>query len=101
MDIVPLYKRVIGLDVHQAQITGRAITEQPDGSVTYERREFGGFKRDRKALSEWARSVSPDVVANLGFSPRIALEIDGVSAILDVVDLRLIRQTIEASLKTA
>ncbi|MHB1201389.1 MAG: hypothetical protein ACYCZ6_17930 [Polaromonas sp.] len=38
MDIVPIYKRVIGLDVHQAQITGCAITEQPDGSVTYERR---------------------------------------------------------------
>ena len=33
MDIVPIYKRVIGLDVHQAQITGCAITEQPDGSV--------------------------------------------------------------------
>ena len=43
MDIVPIYKRVIGLDVHQAKITGRAITEQPEGSVTYERREFGGF----------------------------------------------------------
>ena len=34
MDIVPIYKRVIGLDVHQAQITGCAITEQADGSVT-------------------------------------------------------------------
>ena len=45
MDIVPVYKRVTGLDVHQAQITGCAITGQPDGSVTYERREFGGFKR--------------------------------------------------------
>ena len=62
MDIVPIYKRVIGLDVHQAQITGRVITEQPDGSVTHERREFGGFKRDRKALAEWARSIAPDVV---------------------------------------
>ena len=62
MDIVPIYKRVIGLDVHQAQITGCAITEQADGSVTYERREFGGFKRDRKALAEWARAIGPDVV---------------------------------------
>ncbi len=62
MDIVPIYKRVIGLDVHQAQITGCAITELPDGSVTYERREFGGFKRDRKALAEWARATGPDVV---------------------------------------
>lgn len=62
MDIVPIYKRVIGLDVHQAQITGCAIVEHPDGSVTYERREFGGFKRDRKALAEWAHAIGPDVV---------------------------------------
>ena len=52
MDITPIYKRVIGLDVHKAQITGCAIIELPDGSVTHERREFGGFKRDRKALAE-------------------------------------------------
>ena len=38
MDIAPIYKRVIGLDVHQAQITGCAIMEQSDGSVIYERR---------------------------------------------------------------
>ena len=44
MDIVPIYKRVIGLDVHRAQITGCAIIDQPDGSVTYEQREFGCFK---------------------------------------------------------
>jgi hypothetical protein len=33
MDIAPTDKRVIGLDVHQAQITGRVMIEQPDGSV--------------------------------------------------------------------
>jgi hypothetical protein len=72
MDIVPIYKRVIGLDVHQAQITGCAITEQPDGSVSYERREFGGFKRDRKALAEWARSIAPDIVVmeSTGIYPK-------------------------------
>lgn len=48
------YKRVIGLDVHQAQISACAIREQADGSVLVERREFGGFKRDHKALAEWA-----------------------------------------------
>ena len=62
MDIGPMYERVIGLDVHQAQITGCAIIEHADGSVTHELREFGGFKRDRKALAEWARSHNPQVV---------------------------------------
>jgi transposase len=85
MDIVPIYKRVIGLDVHQAQITGCAIVELPDGSVTYERREFGGFKRDRKALAEWARSVGPDVVVmeSTGIywkSPYAALQAVGIIA---------------------
>ncbi len=85
MDIVPTYKRVIGLDVHQAQITGCAITEQLDGSVTYERREFGGFKRDRKALAEWARAIGPDVVVmeSTGIywkSPYAALEAVGIIA---------------------
>ena len=83
MDIVPIYKRVISLDVHQAQITGCAITEQPDGSVTYERREFGGFKRDRKALAERAYAIGPDVVVmeSTGIywkSPYAALESVGI-----------------------
>ena len=94
MDIVPIYKRVIGLDVHQAQITGCAITEQPDGSVTYERREFGGFKRDRKALAEWARAIGPDVVVmeSTGIywkSPYSALE--GVGIVAWVVNARHVK----------
>lgn len=85
MDITPIYKRVIGLDVHQAQITGCAITEHSDGSVTYERREFGGFKRDRKALAEWARAIAPDAVVmeSTGIywkSPYAALEAVGECA---------------------
>ena len=30
MELIPIYKRVIGLDVHQAQITACAIIEAPD-----------------------------------------------------------------------
>jgi hypothetical protein len=89
MDIVPIYKRVIGLDVRQAQITGCAIIALPDGSVTHERREFGGFKRDRKAMAKWARSIGPDVVVmeSTGIywkSPYAALE--GVSIVPWVVN---------------
>ena len=62
MELTPIYKRVIGLDVHQAQISACAIMEQADGSAVLERREFDGFKRDRKAPAEWARAIAPDVV---------------------------------------
>ena len=33
MELVALYKRVIGLDIHQAQITACALIEEPDGSA--------------------------------------------------------------------
>ena len=62
MELKPIYRRVIGLDVHQAKISACAIIEQSDGTVTIEMREFGGFKRDRRALAEWAKSVNAEVV---------------------------------------
>jgi len=85
MELTPIYKRVIGLDVHQAQISACAIVEQADGSSTVERREFGGFKRDRKALAEWARAIAPNVVVmeSTGIywkSPYAALEAVGIVA---------------------
>ena len=85
MDITPIYKRVIGLDVHQAQISACAMLEQADGTVTIERREFGCFKRDRTALADWARSHNPEVVVmeSTGIywkSPYAALERVGIAA---------------------
>ena len=52
MELKPMYQRVIGLDVHQAKISACALAQQPDGTVTIEQREFGAFKRDRKALAQ-------------------------------------------------
>ena len=62
MELKPMYQRVIGLDVHQAKISACALAQQPDGTVSIEQREFGAFKRDRKALAQWAREFGPDVV---------------------------------------
>lgn len=85
MDITPIYPRVIGLDVHQAKISACAIAEQADGTVTVEHREFGAFKRDRRALAEWARAFGPMVVVmeSTGVywkSPYAALERAGIVA---------------------
>lgn len=85
MEITPIYKRVIGLDVHQAQITACALIEQADGTVLVEQREFGGFHRDRKALAQWAASLMPELVVmeSTGIywkSPYAALEKVGISA---------------------
>lgn len=62
MELTARYKRVIGLDVHQAKISACALMQQPDGATTIEQREFGAFKRDRRALAQWAGSLAPDVV---------------------------------------
>jgi transposase len=85
MDLAPLHKRVIGLDVHQAQISACAIIEEPDGTTRLEQRQFGAFKRDRRALAEWAQTLRPDrvVMESTGIywkSPYAALEAVGLRA---------------------
>ena len=85
MELVALYKRVIGLDIHQAQITACALIEEPDGSMRIEQRQFGGFKRNRRELAIWVASLHPDevVMESTGFywkSPYAALELVGICA---------------------
>jgi len=85
MELRALYKRVIGLDVHQAQITACALIEEADGSVRIEQRQFGGHQRERQALAQWAASLLPDevVMESTGIdwkSPYAALEAVGIRA---------------------
>ena len=85
MELVALYKRVIGLDIHQAQITACALIEETDGSTRIEQRQFGGFKRDRRELAEWVASLHPDevVMESTGIywkSPYAGLESVGIRA---------------------
>jgi transposase len=78
-------ERVIGLDIHQNKISACAIAEQPDGTVIVAHCEFGGFKRDRKALAQWVSEFAPDVVVmeSTGIywkSPYAVLEKVGIAA---------------------
>ena len=87
MELTTLHKRVIGLDVHQAQITACAIIEDEHGERHVEQRQFGTFKRDRKALAEWAAALKPDLVVmeSTGIywkSPYAALEAAGVRTLV-------------------
>lgn len=93
MELVALHQRVIGLDVHQAQITACAIIEE-DGTTRIEQRPFGTFKRDRRALAEWAAARRPDevVMDSTGIdwkSPYAALESAGIRA--QVVNARHVK----------
>jgi len=87
MELTTLYQRVIGLDVHQAQITACAIIQESDGTTRTEQRQFGAFKRDRRKLAEWAASLTPDqvVMESTGIywkSPYAALETVGIHALV-------------------
>ena len=95
MERVPIHQRVIGLDVHQAQITACAIIEESGGETRIEQRQFGGFQRDRRELAAWAAALDPDevVMESAGIdwkSPYAALEAVGIRA--TVVNARHVKQ---------
>jgi transposase len=95
MQLSTLHKRVIGLDVHQAQITACALIEDDDGSTRIEQRRFGAFARDRRELAQWAASLQPDevVMESTGIywkSPYAALEAVGIVA--KVVNARHVKK---------
>ncbi|MCW5321939.1 IS110 family transposase [Verminephrobacter aporrectodeae subsp. tuberculatae] len=85
MELTPMYKRVIALDVHQAKITACAIIEHEDGRLEEIKQDFGAFKRDRRALAQWALQIRPEVTVmeSTGVywkSPFAALEAVGIIA---------------------
>ena len=87
MELTTIHRRMIGLDIHQAQITACAIVEESDGTTRTEQRQFGAFKRDRRALAEWAASLKSDqvVMESTGIywkSPYAALEAVGIHSLV-------------------
>jgi transposase len=85
MELTPMHKRVLALDVHQAKITACALVEHANGNMEVIKREFGAFKRDRRALAQWALEIGPQVVVmeSTGVywkSPFAALEAVGIIA---------------------
>jgi len=94
MELKPLYRRVVGLDVHQAQITACALLEDEAGNPRVERRQFGAFQRDRRALAAWVAALGPELVVmeSTGIywkSPYAALEAVGIRA--QVVNARHVK----------
>ena len=58
----PIYRRVAGIDVHRMLHVVTVVIEQPDGSIEQNSREFGGFKRDCRALSIWLVEMNVELV---------------------------------------
>ena len=57
-----LHRRVAGIDVHRMLHVVTVLIEQDDGSMQRQAREFGGFRRDCRALAEWLRELKVELV---------------------------------------
>ena len=87
MDIQPIFRCAVGMDVHLALICVCIIVAQPGLEPEVHRREFGGFQRDRRAMAEWIARFRPDIVVmeSIGIcwkSPYAALEKVGIQALV-------------------
>ena len=55
-------RRVAGIDVHRMVHVVTTAIERPDGSIEQDTRQFGGFKRDCRALAAWLVELNVELV---------------------------------------
>ena len=87
MDIQPIFRCAVGMDVHLAVIHVGVILQEPGCEPAVYRRQFGAFQRDRRAMAEWIAGFAPDTVVmeSTGIywkSPYAALEQVGIRALV-------------------
>ena len=95
MDIQPVFRCAVGIDIHLALLCVCIIIAEPGVEPVVHRREFGGFQRDRRAMADWIASFKPDIVVmeSTGIywkSPYAALEKVGIHA--QVVNARQVKK---------
>lgn len=81
----PLQKVTAGIDVHRMLHVVTVLIEQDDGTLVKQQRQFGGFKRDKRAMAEWLKSLGVQrvVMESTGIywkSPYAILERAGIPA---------------------
>jgi transposase len=57
-----LQKVTAGIDVHRMIHAVTVLMEQDDGTITKAQRQFGGFKRDKRAMVDWLVSLGVQLV---------------------------------------
>jgi len=85
MDIQPIYRCSVGIDVHQSVIAVCVIIQEPEKEQEVHHRQFGGFRRGRQEMAKWIAGFSPDIVVmeSTGIywkSPYVYLERVGITA---------------------
>lgn len=87
MDIQPIYRCAVGMDIHLRSVQVCVIYEDANGDAQVQERAFGTFRDDRRTMAEWIAQFNPDVVImeSTGIywkSPYAALEKAGVRALV-------------------
>jgi transposase len=95
MELTAIYRCVAALDIHQAKLTVCILSEDENGEIITDLKEFGGFKKDREAMAAWVASFHPNLVVmeSTGIywkSPYAALEKHGLK--IEVVNARHVKQ---------
>ncbi len=95
MDIQPIYRCAVGIDVHLALLCICIIIAEPGAEPVVHRRELGGFQRDRRVMADWIAGFKPDMVVmeSTGIywkSPYAALEKVGIHT--QVVNARQVKK---------
>jgi transposase len=60
--LTPICRRVAGIDVHRMLHVVTAVLEHEDGNIESLGREYGGFKRDCRALAAWLVELNVELV---------------------------------------
>lgn len=58
----PTVKRCAGLDVHKMAVVATAILEDDEGSIKEETRQFGTFRKHRRQMVRWLKSLGVELV---------------------------------------
>ena len=81
-------RRVAGIDVHRMLHLVTVVVEQLDGAIEQTSREYGGFRRDCRALAAWLAELHVKLVALAhGLLPTI-LGINRIAAALILIETR-------------
>jgi transposase len=88
MDIQPIHRSAVGIDVHLKTLVVCVLIQREDNAEPeIHQREFGGFQRDRREMAAWIAGFSPAIVVmeSTGIywkSPYAALEKVGIQAMV-------------------
>ena len=87
MDLIPICRSAVGMDVHLNMIEVCAIVGDASGEAQVHRRRFGGFRRDRLEMAQWIAGFAPETVVmeSTGIfwkSPYAYLERLGIRALV-------------------